>query len=71
MKKYLITATWEDGSTHDYEVMDLSTPGNPCVLDLDPVQAAKSHLNSTQSVISYTVKDERGNLVYEKTANNR
>lgn len=65
MKKYYVTVEWNHGFTHTYDVMG-GEPGSRS----DAVQDAKNHLNTARNIASYLIKDEDGNLIYEKRRDN-
>jgi hypothetical protein len=65
MKKYFITVEWNHGFIHTYDVMG-GEPGSRS----DAVQDAKTHLNSARNIKSYIIKDEEGNIVYDKSRDN-
>ena len=61
MKKYFITVEWKHGFTHTYDVS-----GGDVGSRSDPVHDAKVHLNAARNIASYIIKDEAGDIVYEK-----
>ena len=65
MKKYIVTVNWNHGFTHEYEVI-----GGEIGSRSDAVQDAKEHLNSARNISSYIIKDEDGNIVYDKRTDN-
>ena len=65
MKKYQVTVYWNHGFVHTYEVTG-NVPGSRA----DAVQSAKEHLNSANNISGYTIQDEDGNIVYEKSPDN-
>lgn len=66
MKKYLITAHWNHGFSHTYEVHGGSQGSRA-----DAVQSAKEHLNSMRNIEKYTIQEEDGTIIYEKSRDNQ
>jgi len=65
MKKYIVQVHWRHGFTHEYEVTG-GVPGSRA----DAVQSAKDHLNQAHNIVAYIIKDEDGNVIYEKRPDN-
>jgi len=63
--KYFVTVTWKHGFTHTYDVVG-GLPGTRS----DAVQDAKEHLNRARNIATYSITDEDGNLVYDKSRDN-
>jgi hypothetical protein len=66
MKTYVVDVYWKHGFTHSYEVT-----GGVLGSRADAVQSAKDHLNSAKNIESYIIKDEDGNIIYEKSRDNQ
>ena len=65
MKTYYVTVYWNHGFVHTYDVKG-GVPGSHA----DAVQCAKEHLNSTRNIVGYTIQDQDGTVIYEKSKDN-